>query len=477
MFSKMKAQAEAHTPKIIAVETAVVDLQYPKDAGRPDLKQEFFAHLKELITEGGGAAGFDENPRPGEMRLIMAEDFDAGLLAFGRKHNLLDSGLAGQPPRAQAQHVNERIFGVPVMVAGGSLANTFHAVVHASLDGKPLAEGHFVTAVGNDAAGSVFTDSLEGHIHCDRQGRQMECHVYPLDNDRIMIAAPGKDDPADGYIRPALFKDCPLDGRDRIMLGGFLFFTKGFHEVYDAVIGHLDGLPESERPVVVLTAAAQAVAASSDFQSKIMDLCLTTDVIVHANTGEFRRLLGMDADWRKPFEKDFSRLGGQALDDAKNAHDADKEAKKAANQAAISHAVDYIIRPLRTKTGHELRFVVTDGPRNTYVVSRDGCETFTPGRIAKSQIVNTVGAGDNFAGGFQLGDLYGLPHKLCVDLGHDFAQAVIQQPGARLDEKRQVRVTGAGLFHWFGGALSSISEGTVRDFIRESKIKRPEPKP
>lgn len=464
MLSGIKKQALARKPHILAVETAVVDLQYAKDTGHDQHKREFFAQLKELVHEGGGTAGFDENPRPGDMRLIPAEDFDAALIAFGKRKNIIDASSSALSSRAQAQIVCKQIFGSPAAVAGGSLANTLYGVIHAGIDGVRLVEGHFATAVGDDSSGLIFADSLHGNIHCNRGGRQMECHVYPIDHDRILIATPSKHDPAEAHINSSLFNMCALDSRDRIMLGGFLFFTPGFHEIFDTVIDHLKTIPADKRPTIVVTAAAQAVAANSHFRNKIKTITSLADTVIHANTGEFRRLMDRDIDWREPFKKDFAGLKEQDLEAAKDAH----APYQAAKAIATGQVLDEAVR-LCGSLQHNLRFVVTNGSRETYVIDRNGFNAYKPVKLDKSRIINTVGAGDNFAAGFQLGDLYGLPQDICVSLGHDFAQAVIQQPSARLDQKEKSSVVQNGRRFELNGSLSFIKGETLQKLTVQTK--------
>ena len=467
MLSSFKARAQKRKPDILAIETAVVDLQYPKDGGGDALKHEFFAHLKELITADGNTALFDENPRGGDMCLVPAEEFDAALILFAQRHNIQFPFPISPTatPADRAFVIRDYIFGTPVSVAGGSLANTFHALVSSQLDGQQLVQGHFVTSIGVEDSANAFHDSMNGHIYCRRMGRQMECHVFPIDGDRILIATPGRADPAESHIDIALFEDalrwrkahCPPAVETRIMLGGFLFFTPGFRGVCDAVIAHIQGRPANDRPSLMLTASAQAVSAHPDFRAMVAKAAHVTDTTIHANTGEFRRLLDMDTDWRKPFDVDFTGLRGQALETAKSAHIAYRAAKDAANVAAISAAFNQAAA-LKAAKEHTLRYVVTDGARSIHVIGPQGHEIFAPHKIEKAQIVNTVGAGDNFAAGFQLADLYGLPHADCASLASDFAAAVIQVPAARLDGDRVVRVQESGIDYETRGALSHIGQ-------------------
>ena len=470
MLAHMHDRARQKAPHILAVETAVVDLQYPAGGGDDVLKHEFFAHLKELLAENGGIVTFPENPRPGDMALVMAEDFDDALVTFAHRHHLMPADQPVLPRRMVAESIRERLFGQPVATAGGSLANTFHALVNSRIDGQKLVTGHFTTAVGANRTGQTFIDSLTGHIHCNRKGRQMECHVFPIDGDRILIATPSKADPAEAHIERSLFRhpDGNPANRDRILVGGFLYFTPGFHDIYDSVIDHLQALPEGKRPSLALTAAAQSIAASPDFRRKIERSWGLTDTVIHANSGEFRRLFDMDTDWRKPFEADFAGLRGKKLDEAKNAHAPYKAAKDAANAAAIAVAID-LCRKLAARKG-DLLFVITNGARETFIVDAKGCLTTHPNKIDRADIVNTVGAGDNFAAGFQLGHLYGMPHQLSAKIGSDFAAAIIQSPAARLSEKDSMAIRQGQHRMELSGALAKLRGDTLAQMLPKPPV-------
>lgn len=454
-------------PSIVAVETAVVDLQYAENGGDATLKDEFFGHLQELIVEAGCVPMFDENPRKGDMRLVPAEDFDAALLLFARQKGIeVDAALSSQ---LQAMQVRDVVFGSAYPTAGGSLANTFHGLVTSRILGQPIINGHFITGVGECSSGGIFVDSLEGNIHYQRTGRQMECHVFPLDGDRILITAPANHNPAEAHIGSAIKSFENLHAQDRIIIGGFLFFTPSFHSVIEHVVETLEGLPRAQRPSLGITAAAQVVAASERYQQEVFRLASLTDTVIHGNAGEFRRLLNLDTDWRKPFEVDFAGLRGQALEEAKDTHTAYKKSKDAANDVAFARAYDLCQRA--QSFDNQLRFVVTDGARSTYVISAEGIQRFYPQSISRSQIVNTVGAGDNFAAGFQMGDILGLPHSVSVQLGSALASRVIQQAAARLDENAIAHIA-AGIRT--GGALAHAPAELQPWVIHASGIQIPE---
>ena len=74
---------------------------------------------------------------------------------------------------------------------------------------------------------------------------------------------------------------------------------------------------------------------------------------------------------------------------------------------------------------------VTDGPNGCYVI-RKGEATLVPGFEAKA--VDTVGAGDAFAGGVLYGLTNGLDYSESARWGNYVASRVVQVYGARLDE-------------------------------------------
>lgn len=449
-------------PRILAVETAVVDLHYPEHGGNDGFKREFFAHLREYIVKGGGTPAFTDNPRGGDMCMVLAEDLDQALIAFGRENGLADQNTSEQAEKspkvaqALAAQIRDVIFGAATASAGGSLANSFHALSRATLNGKAMVEGVFATAIGADDIANAFHDSLAPDIYCNRGGRQMACHVFPIDGDRILITTPSQKNPAERLIDADLVNGALLKPYDRIMLGGFLFFTPGFDAVFDALEAHLSRRPRGQRPSLALTAAAQSVSAAPAFRARVWRMSALADTVIHANTGEFRRLMAMDDAWRTPFDADFAGLRGQALDHAKDQHAPYQSAKREANKAAMEEAVRRAQDHLK-RTGLNLRFVVTDGARGIYTISPQGIETLPPHKITRAQIVSTVGAGDNFAAGFQLGDLYKQDAKISMMLGRDFARAIIQSPDARIPSTE----TKTHAKRQFGGALSAIAPETL----------------
>ncbi len=458
MASILSAARTQKTPNIIAIENSVVDLQYDDAAGDAVLKNDLFSHLREYIESAGHAAGFEDNPRAGDMCLISAEAFDGGLIAFGKAKNLLSAADQTLDSVTQAEIVRTAVFGPAHPVAGGSLANTFHTLMNVRVNGASLVNGAFITAVGQDSYGKIFEQSLSGHIIAKERGRQLVCHVFPTGNDRILIATPSKTNPAEGHITTDLIDGKITADVSRIMIGGFLFFTGRFQDVMDKVIDDVSAIDEAQRPTLVMTAAAQSVAEQPLFRAEFNKAARAADLIVHANTGEFRRLMDMDTDWRVPFHPAFKGLKGQDLEAAKEAHTAYQDAKKQANIDAIASATA-LSAHIKETYGRDLKFVVTNGSREIYTITAEApFGAHKPHKIDKSQIVNTVGAGDNFAAGFQLGDLYGLPHANSVRMGAELAASVIQIPSARLDDQKSQELTLGKLPHVLSGGLGYLTK-------------------
>lgn len=84
-----------------------------------------------------------------------------------------------------------------------------------------------------------------------------------------------------------------------------------------------------------------------------------------------------------------------------------------------------------TATPNEIRghlrsaqiLVVKDGDRGATVFAGEDAPEFVPSHSVT--VVEPVGAGDAFAGGFLAGLLEGKPHRACLQLGHDLAAQVL----------------------------------------------------
>lgn len=447
--------------KFVAVENAVVDLQYHREHGDERLQKEFFKSLKENIEAAGHISPFDENPRAGDALLIGAEVFDAACIEFGKEHGLF-ARIVAHSDAGKASAVRDIVFGAHDSVSGGSFANTFHTMQKAAINNRPIIDGTFVTCVGEDPYGDIFYNDLEGHIKAKKEGRQMVCHVFPVRNDRILIATPAALNPAEGNITADLFNGLIDETVDRVGIGGFLYFTGRYDDVLNKILNDIHAVKEDIRPDLVMTAASQAVAASPDFRAAFNRAARAVSVTVHANTGEFRRLLDMDTDWRKPFEADFVGLKGHDLEEAKESHVLYQAAKQDANQKALSAAM-FLMGDIKYQFGHDLKFVVTNGSKGIFTVSLgEGIKSYKPEKIKKEQIANTVGAGDNFAAGYQIGDLFDLNDEESVRMGAEMAANVIQIAEARLDDNR-VKII--GLNNNVSGGLAYLKRSTLQPLL------------
>ncbi len=143
--------------KVYAFETAVTDIHW--DGGDDALKKEYFARLPELLSKAGVPDQFiQEAPRGGDQRMVDADTFEKTIDIFrqGKRWDGLGTEKAW---RNEAKWV---MFGKPTMHAGGSLANTFDAMVKSTIDGQPIFDGKFRTAAGNDDAGRAFSNTFRG---------------------------------------------------------------------------------------------------------------------------------------------------------------------------------------------------------------------------------------------------------------------------------------------------------------------------
>ena len=465
----MLRRKQANTPQIVAMETAVTDKIYEDTSAHDEQKIEFLRKLPEFVPS------LKEGPRAGDNIMMLAEDMDHALISFAVEKGWIDASAIDETnaelTAKQVELAAQQIFGECIMKAGGSLANSFDAMVHSTIAGKSLVDGTFITAVGNDAAGDVFVDSLQGHIAATKRGRSMVAHVIPLPgNDRVIIATPSRDNPSDKYIdQHHLMSDEILNANtDMVMLGGYLNFVPHFQGLFNTALARIEQLNEQRAELgkpkikLVLTAASQTVAQNPDYQAMFQKACNITDVIVHANTGEFRRLLGNDTQWREPHEHkwqdgDGAALTGHALEEAKKA-DADYQAAKA---AANKDTIDRFAVPLAqqlNEAGNHLSFVVTNGSKGTYVVDANGAREHGVAKIDPSTIVNTVGAGDNFAAGYDLGVALGQSEQRSIELARSFAGAAIQQDAPRLDASMSKHYSGIFAKAELGGALCVLNE-------------------
>ena len=421
-------------PTVLGIETAVTDYIYDENKADSTLRDLFLRSLKP-----------ESPPRKGENILVNAEELDAKFLDFAQVHHLT---ATGETTLQQAESIRDQIFGKPRAIeAGGALANSFYLMANAKANGSHLVkDAVFLTAIGNDKAGMAFDQSLEGHVlHAPAAGRTMVAHIIPVDGDRIIIASPSFADSCDKTLPLALeqLKATDLNQAKMILLGGYMKYSGMYNDFLDVVLEKVQAIYKSpeKRPVIVLTAGAQPVAESEELKTALDRARAVAPVIISANTGEFRRLMQMDKEWRAPHESKWAELEGEALEKAKQADPSYMKDKAAANDAAFAYAYKhYCENKLPPVT-----FVVTNGKHGVRVVSAQGVsETYIPPKPPHG-VVNTVGGGDAFAGGYLLGQAAGLPEAQKAQLGFIAAGEVIGQDAARLNTIENTTTQTSGL--------------------------------
>ena len=278
---------------IVAVETSVTDYYYDK------------ASINEVLCNA--FLTFHNPQRPPRAAVNLLVDvalWGAQLRAFAELHSL---PVGEGSPEEQAQRVQEIIFGKPRAVkAGGALGNTVDTLFNATIDGISLADGVFVTTVGEGPAGEAFTISLADKlIMPEPRGHQMEAHIFPLHEDRIIATQTSFTNAASNHMSPVQLDDAGIGPDTKmVMLGGYMFYTGLYGPFLEKILEKVAAVsphPE-QRPAIVLTPAAQPIAESPVLHEALKRASLTAPLVVPANTGEFRRLMGLDMEWRKPHE-------------------------------------------------------------------------------------------------------------------------------------------------------------------------------
>ena len=441
------------TLKVVAMETSVVDLHYPKDGGNDALKHAFISALPRLVKEAGvqAQAFVKDAPRKGDMVTVSAEALDAICTLFAQQQ-----GMATQEPEA----VRKFLFGAPVPHAGGSLANTFDAMIYSEIDGKKIFDGTFVCTAGKDAAGAYFAQSFDGHVAAFAHGRQMVSHIIPIDGDRIMITAPSFAESSDEYCYADDLKDDPklakaLAEADVVMVGGYLEYAGNLRRVLGAATDAVKMRAPEDNVRFVFTLAAQGIA------EKVTKTVLQPvgNMVVHGNTGEFRRHNETDHDWRQRFagafvDKDGNPLMGREEETAKNANADYINAKQAANDSASAEAHNRA----KALTDASVAYVVTNGGRPARVVTGQAITMLPNTMIDKAKIKSTVGAGDNHVAGYWVGKALGMDEAGCLSMAGAFARAVIQIPEARLP-RDAVYTSKSGRV--FRGPIAALDHATL----------------
>lgn len=442
--------------EVIAVELPVTDYLYAESKADTLLRDAFFRFLCPECP-----------PRKGDnITGLSAEIWREKLLAFAEAQGLPLGDGSQEEKYLQAR---DRIFGEPIAIeAGGALANSFDVLVKAQVNGLSVTDGRFITAVGEGISGKIFSKSLAGKlVSPEPRGFQLEAHVVPVEDNRILLSLPSVENPPSNYMSAEQLDVVGIDKRTKMaMLGGYMLYTGKYNEFLQAILAKVEASSSQipERPTVVLTAAAQEIAASKDVAEGLRKAAEIAPVLVFSNAGEFRRLMGMDIEWRKPHEaKWWTDSSGQRLADCKTSNAADPNSEKGrawlsehgwrklegndlenAKQSDAAYLADKREANRRAFAyAHErfclgdipATFVVTDGKKGVHVVSNDCISgTFLPPPPPHG-VVNAVGGGDAFAGGYMVGYVQGLSIPECVELGFVCAGEVIGRNEARLFAK------------------------------------------
>ncbi|MBI1274861.1 hypothetical protein GC177_02685 [bacterium] len=487
------AHGPFYQPYIVGIESAVTDKLYP--GGQDELAELFVGSLHRLLPTP--AIPLPRSIGPGDNITVLADDFHRALYQFGLENGLI-APLDNPTPdaiEATGLGVLEHLFGHPTSAPGGALANSMAAIFASRVDNQPVADGVFITAVGDDAAGQHYVrETGRSHIIAAAHGRQMEAHILPMGPDnRLIVACPrnAQENSMNAltpeFVRSSL-EQCQrraFGHINRLMVGGYLHLLgERYADVMQTIIDFIHTLPQDKRPDVVMTLASHEAAENPVLQDAFLRLSQLTNVTVHANTGEFRRLIGrgidgglveelgldeqhtFDSVWRVPFDllwfdDQQQPLQGKALDKAKRATPDYMTAKEDANRRAFAYASSHLC----THSKHEVNFVVTDGGKPPVIVDSRGAHAYEGLEpFPDNQPMYTVGAGDAFAGGYQAMDLFQLakglngPHSQKhearrfhnIHAGHAFAHQVLEVPSARAPDRsivtdcaaEQVRIDG-----------------------------------
>lgn len=411
--------------EIIAIEASEQDVLYPRV--NTDLAQQLVNIFKQKAD--------------GNVSLIDQDEFDNIVLGFAKTNNITPSG---ETTKEKVDSILEQVLGKQEHKAGGSLANSFYLMVSCKIDGAPvLQNANFYCTTGVDDAGQAFKKSLEGNIVATKEvGRTLRVHIIPTETgDIFMVASPSFKDSCDLHAQATVdaIRQKDFNNVGILMLGGYFHHSGKYDELVDVLVERLKLVDQARKPTVVLTAACNQIADGASIKSAITKLKDLANVIVLANAGEFRRLLGKDKDWRptdrKPTDEEYQRANERAL--------------------------NYAHRKLP-----EVKFVVTNGEKAIHVVCRrgvsNGYEICKPIGI----VDNTVGAGDAFAGGYLLGLQLALSEPQCVRLGSFAASNVICTKYSRLEVSEQGR---------FAGLLALLQDDPLNKMILNNIITKTQP--
>lgn len=406
--------------KVLAILNCVVDHLYDAGAVNEEKMEEFLKALPQAL----GLPDM-ETPRAG----------DTILLSQSQLKKAAETALGISGDFNEAAGTLRDIFGAPRLAPGGSLANTIATIATSHKDGNPIMDTTILTVLDEGEAGEVFKNSYPHGVVLEdvKHGECLRVHVVPYDGDRSQFPTYSDHKPSHHPLSVPLFGMVQGGQYDEIFVEGFMADSPDFERDMQTLltalsagnmIRDMQGLAPTR---LVLTAGAQHVCNNPVFRKFAKDSSEITNVSIHANTGEFRRLLDNDQDWRIAAQKDFEGLNGRELEAAKKAAKNYRAAKTAANVDTIQKAM----REWGADTKFELEFVVTDGPNTGYVINNDHYHEFTPSPLDPSTIVNKVGAGDAFMAYYRLGRELGLSQMDSMKAGGIGAAHTLQQEEAR----------------------------------------------
>ena len=416
---------------VMGVEGAVTDFIYDNARADEPLREAFLAFIRP-----------ENPPRAGENLNFPSDEWQRKTAEFAALQGWELSSAASAAENARV--VLQQVFGEPSqVVAGGSLANTAAMMLQGSVNGKPLLDGKFVAAVGEGLPGDVFIESLRGNIvPGPRVGEQLEAHVFTLAKDRIIISVlPSPEISSENKLGVETVTDQIRAATKMAMLGGYMAYTGKYDELAEAMINKIiDVHPEvSERATLALTLSAQNIAERGFITRSVEKAAGKVPVVVLGNTGEFRRMMGMDSKWRREHNPLWEGLSGDALEEAKKNNPEYQAAKQQANMAAYVEAVKRYgdVYP-------PVEFVVTNGSAGVRVVASSVSPNY-PIDQREGTVVSTVGAGDAFAGGYLAGKTLGIAdERQRVEMGLAAAAVVVRQEAPRLpmNAPREVALNG-----------------------------------
>lgn len=396
---------------VMAVETSAVDIIYPET--HSELRDKFIALFKE-DAKGG-------------LCLKDPEEFQAIVLKFANGNGVQ---FTGETDAEKTKSTLELVLGKPEIKAGGALANTFHLMVNCKVSGEAIyKDAKFYCTIGDDEISNVFVDSLKGNIFYSRPegSKTTVIHIIPVNGERFMIPLISFTKTCDIKFERTIAE---IDRQDfskigMLMIGGYFWYSRKYAELTEIIAKKLEAIQnKDERPTVVLTVASYLIAGSTEVKAALERLKDLAKVIVFANAGEFRVFMGMDSEWQSSLPKD-----------SKPADAIYKRLENIATEKSLSASHQ------RYSQNSNVTFVVTNGEHGVRVVSNQGItDVFTPPET--KNIVNTVGAGDVFAGGYLLGESLVLPIAKKLRLGFTAAKVVICQNDARLPVQEGDNFTG-----------------------------------